>query len=57
MEKVTIEIETMSDAFKPEPEFMIARILHAVADKIEDGGEIDNLYDHNGNIVFKITFE
>ena len=69
MQKVTIEIETVNDAFVDVEAHAIAKILREVVQKLEIGGyELYNfnspsfvhstlLHDFNGNTVGKITFE
>lgn len=47
---VTIRIETGNDAFADgKDEYEIARILHKLAAKIDDGARPDSLFDTNGN--------
>ncbi len=61
MKKVTIEIETVNDAFTPEPGDEIGRILDFIGKCIpshEDYSAFSSsLCDINGNTVGKITFE
>lgn len=47
-------IDTDNDAFTPEPNAELARILRAIADKVEGGewlGQFLTVFDANGNDV------
>ena len=47
-----IKMKTDNDAFGDRPEYEIARILRALADKVENTGRLDwGLMDDNGNTV------
>jgi hypothetical protein len=47
-----IKMKTDNDAFGDRPEYEIARILRALADKVESTGQLDwGLMDYTGNTV------
>lgn len=51
MEKIIITIDTVNAAFDDEPATEIARILHKLADDLEQFDSPDKLFDANGNAV------
>ncbi len=58
MKKVTIEIETVNNAFKSDSFCETARILRSLAKQIEGCCPLPNrVLDINNNTVGKITFE
>ena len=56
MEKITIEIETVNDAFSEYPELEIARILQDLAHKIENGQQPERIRDINGNTIGRVIY-
>ncbi len=54
MEKVSIKIKTVNDAFYPKPEIEVARILREIADRIEIRIHPNYASDSSGNTVGKI---
>jgi hypothetical protein len=56
-ERITIELETGNAAFDDSPTGEIARILRAMADRIEEVGMLPVPRDINGNVVGSVTIE
>lgn len=56
-ERITIIIETDNAAFGDSPTGEIARILRAMADRIEVAGVPPVPKDSNGNVVGSVTVE
>lgn len=49
-----VQMTCDNDAFQPDPNAEIARILRVMADRIESGDRYDtfrNIHDSNGNVV------
>jgi hypothetical protein len=54
MPKFLLNLSTNNAAFQPDPTPEIARVLRAVADRIESGDTYDtfrNILDENGNVA------
>ena len=47
----TLNIETTNDAFRPDPEAEIARLLRETAKRVANGNYAGRLLDYNGNRV------
>jgi hypothetical protein len=55
--RVTLNLEADNDAFVPDAQWEIARILRSTATKIEHGMMAGPLMDANGNNVGTFTIE
>ncbi|MFZ3185570.1 MAG: hypothetical protein WA173_15670 [Pseudomonas sp.] len=56
-QRITLVIETATKAFDAHPPAEIARLLRAMADRIEVAGLLPVPRDANGVIVGSVTFE
>lgn len=56
-ERLTVIIETGNAAFEDSPTGEIARILRAIADRIEETGGTPVPKDINGQVVGSVTIE
>ena len=58
--KFTLNLTTDNEAFDPDPRPELARILRGIADKVENGGEIEffqTILDLNGNDVGRFALK
>lgn len=55
--RYTVTIETRGAAFDDAPEFEVARILRAMADRLESSGILPAPRDTNGNVCGSSRFE
>jgi predicted deacylase len=53
----TLHFETGNAAFEDAPETEIARILRAVADRIDAGEHLAKIHDVNGNRIGEFFFD
>jgi hypothetical protein len=49
-----VSIRTDNAAFRPNPQYELARIFRELANKLENGQSVSKLYDTNGNLVGNI---
>lgn len=56
-QRITIIIETGNSAFEDAPDSEVARILRAMADRIEETGEPPRPCDANGNRCGSVSVE
>jgi hypothetical protein len=54
--KITIRIDTKNDAFKPNPEPELARVLRKMADEIDNGEILIIPRDINGNACGFVSY-
>ena len=52
-----LNLASGDDAVVSDPTREIARILHNVANKVEDGAELGTIYDLNGNPIGEWSFD